>query len=67
MSDVEFEENNLMPARPRAYQESRESRGLTGIFIKMGIAKDKEQANKAMMVLTVIFFIITLYFITRLF
>jgi hypothetical protein len=61
MEGVEFEENQTL----NSFNIDRKSKpgGLTRFFIKLGLAKDQEQANVAMIIVSVFCLLLMSYFI----
>jgi hypothetical protein len=61
MENVQFEEGQNM----NSFETARSVRtsALTRLFIKIGLAKDQKQADTAMIVITVLCVLITVYFI----
>jgi hypothetical protein len=53
---VEFNEN-----KPVNYNYPAQKGGLTNLVIKLGLAKDEKGANTVMVIISIIFFIISIY------
>jgi hypothetical protein len=59
MSDVQFEETDILVNRSFPRREAADSK-VTGLLIKSGLAKDKTQANYIMLIAVVVFIVLTL-------
>ena len=64
MGSVQFDENNTDYGFSRN-QLQPEYTGLVGLFIKLGIVKDKEQANVVMIVIMICSLAVTAFVIFR--
>ena len=60
MSSVEFNENQ---STNNAYQNKKG--GISNLVIKMGLAKDEKGANKVMLTVAIIFFLLAIYFFIK--
>jgi hypothetical protein len=63
---VEFQEDQNVQALYERMQQNKETPSrVTSLFVKMGLAKDAESANKAMLIVAVLAIIVTLFVIFR--
>ena len=74
MSNVEFESDDSQQYKPvqrASYADTGMNAGIRGsvlsrLFIKIGFAKDEASAQKAMIIITVLAFLITAFFVYKL-
>ena len=63
MSQVEFDEENEMMAQGSLGQSEQQEGGLIGMVIKLGLAKNKNQANIILIIVAVIALALMVYFL----
>ena len=66
MSDVEFNEDVIAPLDMNSIKQSTPRRGgMAGMLMRYGLAKDEKQARTILMSLSILLFVLSVFFFGR--